>query len=90
VLVICKIVHTLEIFVPVEHFDCHVIGARQNVGARWVNHNVSDVILMIFDGFNFLVRVVVVDANFVIVRANHDPLLASDKLRSANRGIRHF
>ena len=67
VVVIDKRVNLRPVFVPVEHFDCVVVRARDHVGLRWVHRDVSDVVCVLLNGLDLLRCVVVEDAKHVVV-----------------------
>ena len=55
-----------------------------------MHHYMSDIVLMFINSFNFLIRVIVVDANFVIVCTHNYPLLSRYEFSSSHRCVCHF
>lgn len=78
------------ILVPVEHSNSIVIRTRQNVRQGGVNDNVPNVISVFLDCFNFFCSVIIVNANFVVICSNNNPLLSHNKFSTANRRISYF
>lgn len=55
-----------------------------------MNCNVSYVVSVVFDRFNFFCRVVVENAKFCIISADYNPLLTRYEFSASDRGIRNL
>ena len=85
-----KRVNTRPFFIPVEHLNCVVVTAGDNVRHRGVDSDVSDVVSMVFDRFYFFGRVVVEHSDERVICSDNDPLFARDKLCNTYWSVCNF
>lgn len=89
-LVIVVRIDTFPVLVPIEASNPIVVTARKHVWQSWVHKNVSDEVCVIYDRFELLAGVIIVDAELVVVRANNNPLLAGNELCTSDWSVCDF
>jgi hypothetical protein len=82
-------VHSLPILIPVEHENPVIVTAAENVWHGGMHDQVPDEVgVFPTDGLQLLTRVVVVDTNLRIIRANNYPLFPRDEFGASDWRIR--
>ena len=90
VLVVVVAIDLCPLLVPIKELDRLIIRTRQHVRQLRMHCDRPDKVSMLLNDLQFLTGVVVEHAQFSIVCAHYDPLLASDELGAAHRSIRYF